>query len=144
MYEFAHWEKIDNTGLSPEKIESLIEACRLAHYDFFSIGLVCGIRAAFRVLGEMGADRLKHDVDFVEIKANTSVGLAFFVITCLSPLKDNNMKFELYSGPDWTVTAYGADKKIEIKMLDRSFNGPMEVFTVPDDELFASVEIKPL
>ena len=134
------WDKLDQTGLSEEKIARLIDGCVLAHSDFLSVGLACGIRAAFRMLGEMGGERHRHTVDRAQLRANACVAIAFLVITCVNPCK-GTMDFTYYAGPDWEAVGRNDRREVRIKMRSASFADAAAVFAAGDDQLFESVEV---
>ncbi|MDD2221582.1 MAG: hypothetical protein PHN35_06495 [Clostridia bacterium] len=140
----ANWEKRAQTGLSDEQILTLIEACRLAHNNHFSIGLAVGIRAAFRAIAELKADRNKHDIDFAQIKGNFCGALAFMIICSLNPLKEHKLGFELYQKPDWQVEVFSQTQSLLIKMHDRNFETAEAVLELPDSQIFAQVLLKDL
>ncbi|MBQ9991891.1 MAG: hypothetical protein IJP33_00510 [Firmicutes bacterium] len=141
---FENWNKIENTGLSHEQISDIIEACRIAHNDFFNIGLACGIRAAFRVLGELGGDRTKYTVEKAFMHSNGCAALAVSIVCCLNPFKDNKIDFDRYMKFDWDMIAYGKEKQVEIKLHDKDFASWEDVFAAADDDIFASVKVLPL
>ena len=139
----SKWEKIAATGLDAAKIDQLIAACAAAHSEYISVGLACGIRAAFRMLGEMGGDRAKPTVDKVSVKANGCVAIAFMVITCANPCQ-GGMDFVEDRAPDWRVCGSNARRRVEIKMQDAFFANADAVFAAADSQLFASVSVTDL
>ena len=142
--DLSNWEKRAETGLSDEEIITLVEACRLAHNNHFSIGLAVGIRAAFRAIAELKADRSKHDIEFANIKGNFCGSLAFIIICSLNPLKEHKLDFCLYQEPDWQVEVFSKTQSLLIKMQDKHFKTAEEVFETPDLEVFAEVSLKNL
>jgi|GEM_PF-3962041 len=140
----ANWEKRATLGLSDEEILTLIEACRLAHNNHYSIGLAVGIRAAFRAIGELKADRSKHDIEFAKIKGNFCGALAFIIICSLNPLKEQKLDFELYQKPDWQVEVFSHSQSLLIKMCDTNYETAEEILEAPDSQIFAEVLLKAL
>lgn len=138
MTKLYEWQQRQYKCLNAEDIAAIVEACRIAHSNFISIGLACGIRAAFRCLEELQVERDKHGFEKACIKANSCAALAFTVVCCLSPYKEQ-VDFTLYSPSDWIAALYSMDKKVEIKMLTRSFASVEEVFEAEDAQLFESV-----
>ena len=141
MYNFSHWQKLEQTGLSAEKIEEIIEACRIAHNDFINIGLACGIRAAFRALAEAGGDRTKYTVEKAHMHSNGCAALAVSIVCCLNPFKDNKIFFDRYMKFDWDMKACSKDKEISIRLKDKDFASYEDVFAASDEDLFEYVEI---
>ena len=141
MANFKLWEKISNTGLSDEEIQSIIDACRIIHGNKMSIGTACGLRAGFRALGETGVARGEHAFNKIIVRSNPCAALAFGVVTGLNPLK-KSFTFECYMKPDWESECTVGDKTVYIKMRVASFETPEDALNASDEEIFDIVEVR--
>lgn len=131
---------IENPYLTAGQVDEIIRAAAVWHRGRLTIGLACGIRAAFRVLEELGLDRNRSRIDGVELMTSFCFGQGVEVVLGITALK-GKIRFTHYTGTDGEMRVSAEGKIVTIRMKEREFQSGEEALAAADDELFKEIAV---
>lgn len=131
---------IENRYLSGEQIDEIIRAAAVWHRGRLTIGLACGVRAAFRALAELGLDRNTSQIEKVEARTSFCFAQGVEVVLGITALK-GKMDFSHYTGTDGQLSVTATGKTVRIQMKERVFETGEEALAASDGELFAEIAV---
>jgi formylmethanofuran dehydrogenase subunit E len=129
---------IKNQYLTGEQIDEIIRAAAVWHRGRLTIGLACGIRAAFRALEELGLDRNRSELTKVELRTGFCFGQGVEVVLGITALK-GKLFFSHYTGSDGELRVTAAGKTVTIRMKERVFQTGEEALAAADEALFEAI-----
>ncbi|MBE5781230.1 MAG: hypothetical protein E7328_05350 [Clostridiales bacterium] len=134
-------EKYKVPALTIEEMETLIDGLKLYRYNSLSIGAAMGIRAAFRALSELGADRNNREIELATVNSGYCFAQAVEFI-CAVPHLRGRMNFTPSDDYDnTTLEAKTKEKQVFIHMNNLPFASIEEVLSADDNALFQAVTV---
>jgi tRNA (adenine37-N6)-methyltransferase len=115
---------------------------RLLHWDTMNVGLTLGLKVGQRAMTEL--DLSRGDADHAIVTGGQFFAQGVEGITGCSILR-HNLDFidKARSIADWSLVLKKGTRQVEIRLADRLYAGADEVLSLPDDQLFTSVQTTP-
>ena len=112
---------------------------RLLHWDTMNVGLTLGLRVGQRAMKEL--DLSRGDADHATVTGGQFFAQGVEGITGCSILR-HNLDFidKARSIADWSLVLKNGTRQVEIRLADRLYAGADEVLSLPDEQLFTSVQ----
>lgn len=115
---------------------------RLLHWDTMNVGLTLGLKVGQRAMKEL--DLSRGDADHATVTGGQFFAQGVEGITGCSILR-HNLEFidKARSIADWSLVLKKGARQVEIRLADRLYAGADEVLSLPDEQLFTSVQTTP-